>query len=52
MRMKPRASITPRAVAGDKGYDAKANRSAARERSMAGLQAGVVTAPARLLILM
>jgi len=26
--------ITPRAVVGDKGYDAKANRSAARERSI------------------
>ena len=26
--------ITPRAAVGDKGYDAKANRSAARERSL------------------
>ena len=26
--------ITPRAVVGDKGYDAKASRSAARERSI------------------
>jgi hypothetical protein len=26
--------ITPRAVVGDKGHDAKANRSAARERSI------------------
>jgi hypothetical protein len=33
--------ITPRAVVGDKGYDAKANRSAARERSTRGSAASV-----------
>ena len=33
-RLNQPQDITPRAAVGDKGYDSKANRSAARERSI------------------